>query len=126
MTKILKENEEVECPICKQKHLMTLYDSVNVQLNPELKEKVFKGEINSLPCTNGLLLGPFLYVDGNIWVWIYPGFMIDQKEKIEVQLQEMKRLDRKYFRNKDADLYYVFGYDQFLELSEKLDKGKTR
>ena len=46
MTKILKENCELECPICKQKHIVTLYNSVNIQVNPELKEKVFNGEIN--------------------------------------------------------------------------------
>lgn len=125
MTKILKENEEIDCPMCKQKHIMTLYDSVNVRLNPELKEKVFNGEINALPCSYGVLLGPFLYVDGNKWIWLYPWDQGGQKEKINAQIKQRETETDKLFGKNQIVHYYVFGYGQFRELSEMLDKEEN-
>ena len=119
MTKILKEKDEVDCPICKQKHIITFYNSVNVQHNPELKEKVFSGEINALPCSKGVLLGPFLYVDGTRWIWLYPGHMGDQKEKIEAQIKQQEIETNKMFGKNQIVHVYVFGYDQFLDLVKK-------
>lgn len=123
MTKILKQNEEVDCPICKQKHIMTFYNSVNVQLNPELKEKVFNREINAYPCSRGVPLGPFLYVDGRKWIWLYPGFYGDQKEKIEAEIKEQELRLKKFLDNYIDKIYYVFGYDNFFELLTKLDEN---
>lgn len=122
MTKIRKENEEVDCPICKQKHIMTFYDTVNVQHNPELKEKVFNGEINALPCAKGYPIGPFLYVDGNKWIWVYPGHRRDQQEQIEVEIKEQELYSKKFFGKNSNKIYYVFDYDHFFELIKMLDE----
>lgn len=126
MTKIIKENEEVDCPICRQKHIMTFYDSVNVQHNPELKEKVFNREINALPCSRGVPLGPFLYVDGDKWIWLYPGFMQGQKEKIIAEIKEQELRLEKFLGGYLDKIHYVFGYDQFFELLKTLDEESTK
>lgn len=126
MTKVLKENEEVDCPICKQKHIMTFYNSVNVQHSPELKEKVFNREINALPCSKGVPLGPFLYVDGNKWIWLYPGFMENQKEKIEAEIKQQEISSKKFFGKSRNKIHYVFGYDHFFDLLKTLDDESVK
>lgn len=124
MTKILKENEEINCPLCKQRHLMTFYNSINIQINPELKNKVFNREINCFPCEKGIgyLLGQFLYIDNEQWIWLYPTFSIDKKEVLETQIQEQRELNNKMFGKKASEIYLVFGYDEFFELLNELNK----
>lgn len=122
MTKILKKDAEIECPICKKKHIVTLYNSVNVQVNPELKKKVFEGEINIFPCTKGYLFGQFLYVDDNRWIWIYPDFLINKKEELESMLKNQEDMNNKLFGEGAISNYLVFGYQEFYELSKKLDE----
>ena len=49
MTKFSKE--QYECPYCKNMEENTMYETVNVTLNPSLREKVFSGEIFECTCT---------------------------------------------------------------------------
>ncbi len=41
---------ELECPKCGTRQNVFLYDSINVSIDPNLKEKLFKGEINVFQC----------------------------------------------------------------------------
>lgn len=43
-------NEQIECPVCGAKGEFRLWESVNVDLNPELKEKVFSEELFVWEC----------------------------------------------------------------------------
>lgn len=43
MSQLRKEN--IECPHCHQEGEFDLWTSVNVDLNPELREKVFSDEL---------------------------------------------------------------------------------
>jgi len=40
----------LQCPNCDNKQDFIVYDSINVDLNPELKEKLFSAEINVMVC----------------------------------------------------------------------------
>jgi hypothetical protein len=42
--------EELTCRVCGNKQVTTLWDSINVTLDPELKDKLFAGEINVFTC----------------------------------------------------------------------------
>jgi hypothetical protein len=59
--------EEIECPKCGIKQTETLYESINVKLNPELKERLFQAEINRFHCKNcgndAFVALPLLYHD---------------------------------------------------------------
>jgi predicted RNA-binding Zn-ribbon protein involved in translation (DUF1610 family) len=59
--------EEIDCPKCGEKQTETLWDTMNVTLNPELKEKLFQGEINRFRCKNcgneAYISLPLLYHD---------------------------------------------------------------
>ena len=42
--------EEFICPKCQGKGEFDLWESMNVDLNPELREKLFSGEILTFRC----------------------------------------------------------------------------
>ncbi len=46
----IERMEEIDCPKCGKKQTETIRDTINVTLNPELKEKLFQGEINKFRC----------------------------------------------------------------------------
>lgn len=43
-------SQELQCPYCGSKQEMTIWESINVSLDPELKEKLFSGDINVFDC----------------------------------------------------------------------------
>ena len=49
MTKFSKE--QYECPYCKNMGEFTMYESVNVTLDPSLREKLFSGELFECKCS---------------------------------------------------------------------------
>jgi hypothetical protein len=42
--------EEIDCSKCGAKQTETVWCTINVTLNPELKKKLFQGEINRFHC----------------------------------------------------------------------------
>ncbi len=122
MTKILPA--KIKCK-CGNEVEMQLYDSVNVTLNPELKEKIIKREINIFECPKcGVkspdLAYPFLYADmtKKIWIWCYPEEMEKDRERIEKELNgKMPNLISRI----DFKTMFAFGYD---ELEKILDIEK--
>lgn len=123
MTKISRENLEVKCPNCGQIHNLDLYDSVNVKVNPELKEKVYSGEINVFPCAKGQLLQGFLYTDEDRWIWVNPEFLLSKKEEIELEIKEDQEHNQIFQMAKKflPKQYFVFGYQELSELLLNLD-----
>ena len=65
--KSLEERVLGTCPKCGNRQEATLWDSINVRLNPELREKLLKHEINIFKCgscdTVAFIGHPFLYND---------------------------------------------------------------
>ena len=60
-------SHEIECPECGHKQETHVWHSVNVSLDPELKEQLFNGKINLFACSEceqkSLINVPLLYHD---------------------------------------------------------------
>jgi hypothetical protein len=58
---------DVICPHCKNRQSVSAWDSINVTLNPELRESLFSRKLNLFECDgcgqNALLTIPLLYHD---------------------------------------------------------------
>lgn len=46
----LSKEVDITCPECKNQSKFTIWESINFQLNPELKEKFFSGELHLFKC----------------------------------------------------------------------------
>ena len=46
----IMEEQVMGCPSCGHNQTAEFYQAINVKLNPELKEKFFKGELNMFVC----------------------------------------------------------------------------
>jgi hypothetical protein len=62
-----RKEAELKCPECGNAQMTTYYRSINVNLNPELKEELFKGQLNLFECEDcgnkALIDLVFLYHD---------------------------------------------------------------
>ena len=63
----LEQRRQIQCEECGQVFDVTVFDSINVSINPELKEKVISGEIYCFECPHchhvHHISYPFLYHD---------------------------------------------------------------
>jgi len=63
----VSDTKEVTCPNCDQKQEQVIHSSINVSLNPELKQDLFDGNINRFECKycshNSVIPVPLLYHD---------------------------------------------------------------
>lgn len=132
MTQIIGENIKVKCPKCKIEGEVTLYESVNVTVNPELLIKVKNRKINSFhceKCSNKIeIMVPFLYhdMDKNLMAWVYPEGdegreMAKAAEKAQ---EEDKSQAAQLYRMMKARLYArnVYGFDELFKLIEEYEK----
>lgn len=77
MTRFSEDN--LACPGCGHEQPFTHYDSVNVSLDSELKEKLLSGELTTFRCskcgTSAEVVAPMLYHDMNqqLMIWLLPG-----------------------------------------------------
>jgi len=113
---------KIKCEKCDNEFEIALYGSVNVTLNPELKAKALKGEINSGICprcnARYEIELPFLYHDmeKEIMIWVFPEKERERAEEIKKELLESSgEFMRIWF--KEHPLIIVFGAE---ELKEKL------
>lgn len=56
--------EKIKCPKCGKELQANIYDSINVNLNPELKDKLLNNELTNVHCDCGqsiTLIYPILY-----------------------------------------------------------------
>lgn len=71
-------SRQINCPECGAAQEATLLESVNVTVEPALKEKVFQGTVNAVPCLHcGREIRPvanLLYHDRNqnFMIWLRP------------------------------------------------------
>jgi len=78
---------EASCPFCSFGQTVTFYTSVNVSLEPELREKIFEDEVNTFICLNCsktcLISADLLYhdMDNKFAVWFCPEGDIPEEEK---------------------------------------------
>ncbi len=80
----------VACPECKNEQKVTVWDSINITLDPTLREKLFQGEINRFKCLacgrEAILDIPLLYHDMNrhFCVQYYPPQSLEDPEFIQM------------------------------------------
>jgi len=48
----IKRIKKIECPECGHNREVVVWSSINVQFNPEAKEELLEGKINSFHCDN--------------------------------------------------------------------------
>ena len=69
----------ITCPACGNEQTFVIWQSVNVSLNSDLKEKILSGELVDFRCEKcaekNRVAYPFLYHDmeQNLMIWLYPG-----------------------------------------------------
>lgn len=101
---------------------VVLHSSVNVTLNPELKEEITRRKINNFECpkcgNKNELIEPFLYndMDKQKKIWCYPADQAQYKEQIEAMITEAEEQLEKTTGQKNIKTMLVFGYDELLKL----------
>jgi len=70
----IKHQIELECPDCHVMQATSVWSSINVQVNPELKEELLKGRVNVLYCRKcsrrAIMATPLLYHDMEEEFWV--------------------------------------------------------
>lgn len=73
-----KIDESIDCPACGLNQTSPLWESVNVTLNPELKEQLMRRELNKFVCTGcghqAVIASNLLYHDmeKKFMIWMVP------------------------------------------------------
>ena len=116
MTKIVEE--KIKCVNCGQKFKVGLYHSINATINPELKAKIKKGEINVFPCPKCGALhkisAPLLYNDmeKKVMVSVNPGSERSEKKEILDDLKKQLEPIRYIFEADGYNFDVVFSLEE--------------
>lgn len=127
MSEVTKKN--IKCDKCGKEFEAQLYNSVNVSLTPELKERALKDEINHFVCPHcdSVVEKPFFYHDmkNKIMIWVWPKKNEQNKEEILKQFENIKKTFGENIpaemKNMQSGFYQdvVFGVD---DLKAKLER----
>lgn len=86
--------KKIKCPKCGKELKVKVYESINVSLHPELKDKLLSGELTDIHCSCGytlLLRYPILYHKmGFTDIMIY--YTSLDIEEVKRQNEELKKL----------------------------------
>jgi len=108
---------QISCPTCGKPGEATVYGSVNVTLDPALREQIFSGELETYRCpecgAGANLVSSFLYHDmtNQIAVWYMPGAGPDEIAKAKKQATPSFLPMPQYFR----DAPYVTSREELLQ-----------
>lgn len=118
----LNRTEEITCPRCKGKGQVTVWDSLNVDLNPELRESVFNYKLWEWICQH---CGVKVFVP---WKTLYHDMahkfviFLDFDKPYDYDYAPLDNDELKAFSKLKYTMRHVFGIE---ELKEKnLDFGK--
>lgn len=121
MTRIIKE--KVKC-IYGHEVESEYFDSVNIDLDPKLKQKVFNRKINFFKCNKcgyeQELVTKFLYHDmkNKLMVWVFPEYQKNEGKT----LSDIPETIHKMGEALGIEQYVIFGYDELLKLLEEYEK----
>ncbi|HKZ72329.1 MAG TPA: CpXC domain-containing protein [Nitrospirota bacterium] len=99
----LTTSEVIICP-CGEQFIAPLYSSINVSEEPELQEKLLKGEINKVicpRCRETFFAGRFLLyhdMEKNLMIWMAPkveGVSQDDNRNVEIE-RRIQALQKRY------------------------------
>lgn len=123
--------KKINCPNCSVENEVILWEKVNVDMNPDLKEKLFTEKINNLVCNKCGFVSridiPFYYNDAKAKFFIYlvPEFPIDKKEEdlllANLRSQTLNILDSGYNNRKRIVFEYYNMLEKILIFDAKLD-----
>ena len=135
----IKLMKECECPRCKMKTETMIWTTVNPQIDPEAREDLLKGNLNSFECVfcgaRIQVETQLLYHDGEnrFCVWYFPfeeiqdiNFLsrFNTEARYEVGVQGSTEDAAEYFKN----IHYVFSIDEmarYILFREKLALSKN-
>lgn len=113
--------KKINCPHCNEENEVILWEKVNVDMNPDLKEKLFTETINNMKCKSCNYVSridiPLYYNDTKrkFFIYLVPEFPIDKKEEdnllANLKAETLNILDASYDNKKRA----VFEYYNLLE-----------
>ncbi len=118
--------EEILCPSCEHKQTVTVWNSINVTLHSELRERLFNEEINAFKCEScgyeALIDIPLLYNDMRLKFCVlyypeeylqhedlYEDFSIEGKIILE-GIPKMIQEENKYL----YEPHIVFSFDEMI------------
>jgi hypothetical protein len=114
------DRNEYDCPNCHNKLTITVYDSVNVGTNPELKELVLAGKVNSTVCPECgkriVINQPFMYHDMANRLVIY--YFTDRTDR-----DELAASSAMFTVFGDYTLRYVDRLPELIEKIKMFDSG---
>lgn len=117
------EKRIIRCEKCGETFDVDVYDSINVSLDPELKEKVFDGSIYSFVCPHcqheHYITYPFLYHDMERKFMIHQGSLISLMNLYDGELKAAKENMSKDFPGILDDVLQL-GVDSYRELRSKI------
>jgi hypothetical protein len=117
-----KEVVAVKCPQCGMDQQITMYRSINVTADPELKRALFEGHVNTFDCQAcraHVWMGrdSLLYHDMKkaIAVWYWPPTSLEDKDFLQ-QFKSDGKLKSPGIKLKSAlkDVHIVFDWDEML------------
>jgi len=107
---------EIQCPKCHRRSSFTIWDSVNVSLNPELKEKIIDQSLFNFNCpscrTDALVQYPLIYHDMDRKLWFSNG-TIEGKSASE---NDLANILMDSLRRKDYTILNYQTYDHLCKL----------
>lgn len=110
-----------KCPKCGKEFEITVYESINTSLNPELREKVLDGSIFNFKCPHcgevHNLPYPFLYHDMKNQTMIYQNDYADLMDIYENQIKTMSSEDNplNMFKEMIDEVKYI-GAPSYIDL----------
>lgn len=115
---------DLHCPHCKEHGKAEVWDSVNVDVNPELRDKVFSGELFLWECPHCgyKMLLPFdtLYHDMKHKFMLF--FSFDDKD-VEDKYAPVKMPNAPEVLSDEYTIRWVYGFDNFREKIVLLELG---
>ena len=132
------KTNDIECSSCRKNQEVTIYESVNVTLSPNLLEKVKNRKINNFDCKNCKkhfeIMERFLYHDQDkkYFIWCLPDDIfteiMDSEDENKLLVQSFKKSIKEniFKEEKKSKLYsfilpkykihdVVFGYDELFK-----------
>jgi hypothetical protein len=97
------QTETVTCSKCSKEQTVSIHSTLNVTLDPALRENLFNGQINTFDCSScghqAMIGVPLLYhdMDRKFAVQFYPEESLDEEDFI-------KQFDHDLTRNDDLEL----------------------
>jgi hypothetical protein len=99
---------------CGESFEETVYDTVNVTVNPEMKSLDFLKRLNIIQCPHcheeADIKIPFIYhdMDKKFWIWVYPEEAIEYKEEVLAEVEKQVETVFKIAPNSAIQDYKVF------------------